>query len=431
MVATSLSRTTRATPSCIQHNPHLQDPAPRGIGLADPEIVVCGGLYLCLKLMAAGVQGFADTDGREFLLRDLLDPEIAVDLAPAFKKVEDLLKPGDEQLFGICGAQLDPPLHTSMDRGAVYQERREAQRGVHEELAEIPPAYKQGKIRCVIDLLEGRIRTFRLHVICRHRLLRDRLRLRRRPLRGTTEARHRPATGNVLCRSLDMFPRITVYSGVMSVQISYRTGPGWAVRDRLPQIRLKRACSATPDPESPRLSKGRGGSGGTRMQGTLRYAGIRAVLSLLLIMFNPGIVAPPAAANQEPGGEPGAEAQSLPRLKTGWHTPDEILLAPSPTAIGTFEHLAARFSSERILGAAEKKAAQWLQIDEVELNGSGVRLRKEYGDRFEVATFTGIGAWAETGVLAEYRLYRDWYLRSETRERGESYLEIRRVYILR
>ncbi len=158
---------------------------------------------------------------------------------------------------------------------------------------------------------------------------------------------------------------------------------------------------------------------------------MRAALLLLPVTFHPGVAAGEATEEAGHGGWQVAEAESLSSLKTGWHTPDEILLAPSPTAIGTFEHLAARFSSERILGGAEKKAAQWLQVDEVDLDGSGVRLRKEYGDRFEVTTFTGIGAWAESVVLADYRLYGGWFLRSETRERGESYLEIRRVFMLR
>lgn len=207
-----------------------------------------------------------------------------------------------------------------------------------------------------------------------------------------------------------MNPPLTVYSRLMNVQTRSLAGLiAFAVV----------ACCAT----------GNGTAAGT----DTTAAGVAVVAEdAAAVAIADTAAAAAAVAAATPAAPEPDSSRSVPhtRLKAGWHTPDEILLAPSPTAPGTFEYLAARFSSERILGAAEKKAARWLQVDEVDLDGQRVLLRKEYGDRFEVATFAGIGPWAESGVLAEYRLYKGWVLGSETRERGESHLEIRRVFTL-
>ena len=55
-----------------------------------------------------------------------------------------------------------------------------------------------------------------------------------------------------------------------------------------------------------------------------------------------------------------------------------------------------------------------------------VRLRKDYGGRLSLFTTTGLGASAEDALEAHYRLYGRWFVRSETRERGETFMELRR-----
>ena len=122
-------------------------------------------------------------------------------------------------------------------------------------------------------------------------------------------------------------------------------------------------------------------------------------------------------------------AVACPGGGTGWQTPEELRLAPPNTALSAWALLTGAFSVRRLLGAAEIRAQEWFGLDKVEWTGDEVRMEKEFGGRLTIQTAAGFGASAEVGVQAEYPVWRSWTLRSETRERGESFFELRRDFV--
>lgn len=81
--------------------------------------------------------------------------------------------------------------------------------------------------------------------------------------------------------------------------------------------------------------------------------------------------------------------------------------------------------------AARDEMQRRLGLDGVDFSGGEVRLRKDYGRRLSLLTTTGLGPSAEDALEAEFRLWRGWFLRSETREQGESFMELRRETLFR
>ena len=126
-----------------------------------------------------------------------------------------------------------------------------------------------------------------------------------------------------------------------------------------------------------------------------------------------------------PAAGESAPAVACPGGETGWQTPAEIRLAPAASALTAWDILTGSFSFDRLVGRAERKAEEWLGVDKVEVRRDQVLVEKEYGE-LTVRTYGGFGPSAENGVLATYPLAYSWVLRSETRERGESSLELRR-----
>jgi hypothetical protein len=113
--------------------------------------------------------------------------------------------------------------------------------------------------------------------------------------------------------------------------------------------------------------------------------------------------------------------------ETGWQTVAEIRLAPTSSALTTWDILTGSYSFNRLVGRAERKAEEWLRLDKVEVRRVDVLVEKQYGE-LKIQTYGGFGPSAENGVLATYPLLYSWVLRSETRERGESSLEFRREF---
>ncbi len=166
-----------------------------------------------------------------------------------------------------------------------------------------------------------------------------------------------------------------------------------------------------------------------------RPAGVALATLLVLAAAGTGFAmdppAPPPAGGagsavgpQAPPVSPAASPCAL--GETGWRIPDEILMIRPVTALNAFNLLTGSASVAQVFGAAEKRAQRWFGLDRVEIGTQRVRLRKEYGERLNLVTYAGLGEASETGILAEYRTWRSWFLRSETRERGESYMELRR-----
>ena len=143
-----------------------------------------------------------------------------------------------------------------------------------------------------------------------------------------------------------------------------------------------------------------------------------------------GLAESPKSANDTGSASPADSVppspEPFPGRTTGWHTPEEIQLAPPPAAPAAFEFLSRLFSIEGLLGTAERKAQRWLGFEKVELRGEEVRVQREYHGRLLTLTYAGLGPSSESGVQGEYPLWGSWALRSETRERGDSFLEIRR-----
>ncbi len=102
-----------------------------------------------------------------------------------------------------------------------------------------------------------------------------------------------------------------------------------------------------------------------------------------------------------------------------------ILMSRPVTALNAFSLLTGSVSARLVFSMAERSAERLLRLDDVVLGGQGLELRKGYGDRLTLTSRAGLGPGAEIGILAEYRTWRSWYLRSETRERGESYVDFR------
>jgi hypothetical protein len=120
------------------------------------------------------------------------------------------------------------------------------------------------------------------------------------------------------------------------------------------------------------------------------------------------------------------------RQAAGWEAPEEVLLADPVRRyhfLGLIHWVMGK--TPEALQAAGSEVEQRLGLDRVDLYRAELRLRKDYGRRLSLFTNTGLGASAEDALEADYRLWRNWYVRSETRERGESFLELRREILFR
>jgi hypothetical protein len=115
------------------------------------------------------------------------------------------------------------------------------------------------------------------------------------------------------------------------------------------------------------------------------------------------------------------------RATPDWRTPEEFLLGGPVTVLGAFGLLVDASLEGRLTGAASG-IRRWLGLDEVTLDRGEIRLRSDYGDRLTVRSTAGLGASAEDALQADYRLWRSWYLRSEARERGETFMEFRKEF---
>jgi hypothetical protein len=111
---------------------------------------------------------------------------------------------------------------------------------------------------------------------------------------------------------------------------------------------------------------------------------------------------------------------------TPWEKPEEAFLA-NPVRryhfLGLFRWEKGGTSAAQ---AATDEIQRRLGLDGINLDRAEVHVRKDYGRRLSLVTSTGLGAAAEDALEANYRLIGSWYVRSETRERGETFMELRR-----
>jgi hypothetical protein len=119
------------------------------------------------------------------------------------------------------------------------------------------------------------------------------------------------------------------------------------------------------------------------------------------------------------------------RHATPWQPPEEVLLTEPARRYGLFGIIHWRRGGAGTVLAARNEVQRRLGLDSVDFDGGGVRLRKGYGRRLTLLTTTGLGPSAEDALEAEFRLWRAWYLRSETREQGETFMELRREILFR
>jgi hypothetical protein len=111
---------------------------------------------------------------------------------------------------------------------------------------------------------------------------------------------------------------------------------------------------------------------------------------------------------------------------TTWEEPEEAFLADPIRrydVLGIFRWEKGSMSAAQ---AASDGIQRRLGLDAIDLDRAEVHLRKDYGRRLSLVTTTGLGASAEDALEADYRLFGSWYIRSETRERGETFMELRR-----
>jgi hypothetical protein len=109
-----------------------------------------------------------------------------------------------------------------------------------------------------------------------------------------------------------------------------------------------------------------------------------------------------------------------------WQKPEESLLAEPARlydVLGLFKWSTRGAPAAR---AAGDEIQRRLGLDAIDVDRGEVHLRKDYGRRLSLVTTTGLGAAAEDALEADYRLHGRWYVRSETRERGETFMELRR-----
>jgi hypothetical protein len=111
---------------------------------------------------------------------------------------------------------------------------------------------------------------------------------------------------------------------------------------------------------------------------------------------------------------------------TTWDKPEEALLADPVRRYSFLGLFRWEKSSTLTAQAASDEIQRRLGLDGVDLDRAEIHLRKDYGRRLSLVTTTGLGASAEDALQADYRLFGSWYVRSETRERGETFMELRR-----
>jgi hypothetical protein len=111
---------------------------------------------------------------------------------------------------------------------------------------------------------------------------------------------------------------------------------------------------------------------------------------------------------------------------TPWGKPEEAPLADPVRRYDFLGLFRWEKGSRSAAQAASDEIQRRLGLDGVDLDRAEVHLRKDVGRRLSLVTSTGIGASAEDAVEANYRLFGNWYVRSETRERGETFMELRR-----
>jgi hypothetical protein len=133
-----------------------------------------------------------------------------------------------------------------------------------------------------------------------------------------------------------------------------------------------------------------------------------------------GVPAGPARAPSSLLGF-GGGADSGP-TETGWYSLDPEPLLPPSAKQGPFGELLWLVSNEGPFRSAERKAGDWLGLDELEVGVEELRLRGVYGKRLTLTSFTGYELSSQREVRVDYSLGAGLLLRSETRERGESAL---------
>ena len=111
---------------------------------------------------------------------------------------------------------------------------------------------------------------------------------------------------------------------------------------------------------------------------------------------------------------------------TTWDKSEEALLAEPLRRYDFFGLFRWEKGGRSAAQTASDEIQRRLGLDGVDLDHAEVHLRKDYGRRLSLFTTTGLGASAEDALEADYRLFGRWYVRSETRERGETFMELRR-----
>jgi hypothetical protein len=111
---------------------------------------------------------------------------------------------------------------------------------------------------------------------------------------------------------------------------------------------------------------------------------------------------------------------------TPWEKPGEAFLANPIRRYDLFGLFRWERGGTTAGQAATDEIQRRLGLDGIDVDRAEVHLRKDYGRRLSLVTSTGLGASAEDALEANYRLIGRWYLRSETRERGETFMELRR-----
>ena len=111
---------------------------------------------------------------------------------------------------------------------------------------------------------------------------------------------------------------------------------------------------------------------------------------------------------------------------TPWEKPGEAFLANPIRRYDFFGLFRWEKGGTTAAQAATGEIQRRLGLDGIDVDRAEVHLRKDYGRRLSLVTSTGLGASAEDALEANYRLLGSWYLRSETRERGETFMELRR-----
>ncbi len=124
-----------------------------------------------------------------------------------------------------------------------------------------------------------------------------------------------------------------------------------------------------------------------------------------------------------PGGAPDTTWSGRTVL---WAEPEEVHVAAPPRRLRFLRVVPWKDGRWSGMQTASDEVQRRLRLDDVDLDRAGLRLQKDYGRRLSLVTTTGLGSAAEDALEADYRLWGGWYVRSETRERGETFMELRR-----